>query len=224
LLNGLGWALCQNWHWASEFWPDFKFNWWRCWESCGGISIGLAYGAAFFLVNRPAAPGATALPVGRTPAECPNLERIGAYCGLLLGLGLSVRNGLKGWANIYLGNEHYWDRLLWKIVGPVLLAGLAGVIAWVAARPLPKDFPEDVFPGAYRMAWLVLITQNLLAQLITGPWTNWNEVVFSIYYGLLFLLTAVILFHYHVIKSRFAFTQAGRNTANPSPKTLAGAA
>lgn len=55
-LNGMGWALCQNWRWAPRLWLDATFNWWRCWESCGGISIGMAYGVAFYLVNRPIVP------------------------------------------------------------------------------------------------------------------------------------------------------------------------
>jgi hypothetical protein len=37
LVNGLGWALFQNWKWAAAMWPNVNFNWWRCWESCGGI-------------------------------------------------------------------------------------------------------------------------------------------------------------------------------------------
>ena len=52
ILNGAGWALLQNWSWAHVLWPDAKFNFWRCWESSGGISIGIAYGVAYFLVNR----------------------------------------------------------------------------------------------------------------------------------------------------------------------------
>jgi hypothetical protein len=63
-------------------------------------------------------------------------------------------------------------------------------------RPSPKDLQGDVFPHAYWLAWLTLLTQNVIAQLVTGPWTAWNEVAFSIYYGLLFLVTAVIVYHY----------------------------
>ena len=36
-----------------HLWPDAHFNFWRCWECCGGISIGVAFGVAYFLVNRP---------------------------------------------------------------------------------------------------------------------------------------------------------------------------
>jgi len=40
----------------------------------------------------------------------------------------------------------------------------------------------------------------VIAQLVTGPHSNWDETVFSIYYVLLFAITAVILVHIHTIK------------------------
>src|SRR5205823_5412204 len=150
LVNGAGWALCQNWKWANAVWGAGAFNFWRCWESSGGLSIGVAYGIAYFLVNRemsgeeraalaarrsiagPVLPGrragwsgaagpglalalGLAWSLGRRPAPDARanpeggddrLERLGLHLGLLTGLGLSVRNGLKGWCNIYLGNEN----------------------------------------------------------------------------------------------------------------------
>jgi hypothetical protein len=53
VVNGTGWALLQTWNWAHVLWPNAQFNFWRCWESSGGISIGIALGVAYFLVNRP---------------------------------------------------------------------------------------------------------------------------------------------------------------------------
>ena len=200
LLNGLGWALCQNWQWAARVWPDGHFNFWRCWESSGGISIGIAYGVAYYLANnRMSEPELAAQGTGSDP----NLERLGAYLGLLLGLGLSIKNGLKGWCNIYIGNEDYWNSVLWKIVGPLMLLGLLAILVRNRLRPLPKPFAGDAFPHAYRLVWLMLLVQNVIAQLVTGPWTVWSEAAFSIYYLLLFFLSAVILHHYHVLKTRF---------------------
>jgi hypothetical protein len=193
MVNGLGWALCQNWKWAPGLWPQAQFNWWRCWESSGGISIGVAYGIAYYLVNRKG----TASPE-RTSV---NGERFGLYLGLLLGLGLSIRSGLKGWANIYPGNEEYWSGVLWMFMGPLMLIGLAVLLAWPVLRPLPKNFQGNVFPHAYGMVWTVIITQNILAQLVTGPHSQWSEVAFSIYYVLLFLITAVILHHFQYVKT-----------------------
>jgi hypothetical protein len=200
-LNGLGWAALQNWSWAKRIWPGASFNFWRCWESSGGISIGIAYGVAFFLVNRRMAEPECILDQAPAGKASPNLERFAAYLGLLLGLGLSIKNGLKGWCNIYLGNEDYWNAILWKVIGPLLIVGFLGVLLRLRLRPLPRGFEGDVFPHAYRLIWLVLITQNILAQLVTGPWSSWNEVVFSLYYVLLLAISAVIIHHYHCLRS-----------------------
>jgi hypothetical protein len=206
LLNGVGWSVAQNWKWAPRLWPGVNFNWWRCWESSGGISIGVAYGIAYYLVNRRSSTEGNPRQDTQWTYPRPNLERLGAYLGLLFGLGLSVKNGLKGWANIYLGNEENWDLIFWRITGPLLLVGLVAILAWIRVRPVPKDFKGDVFPHAYRLGWIVLVTQNLIAQLVTGPPTVWNEMVFNIYYLLLFLVSAVILMHF-----QFMRVQAVRN-------------
>ena len=196
LLNGAGWALCQNWKWAANVWPGANFNFWRCWESSGGISIGIAYGVAYYLVNRPGLRDEI-----HAPTRYPNLERFACYAGLVFGLGLSVKNGLKGWANIYLGHEEYYNSILWRIIGPLMIVSFVGLAAWIRSRPLSKDFQGDVFPHAYRLIWLVLIVQNTIAQLITGPLSSWNEVAFSIYYVLLFLISAVIVYHFQQTKT-----------------------
>jgi len=200
LVNGLGWALCQNWRWASGLWPQANFNWWRCWESCGGMSIGAAYGLAYYLVNRKTTSTNDAISDTLSADSHPNLERFGAYLGLLLGLGLSIKNGLKGWANIYLGNEEHWNQTLWKGIGPIMLCLLAGLIFWLRLRPLPGRFQGDVFPHDYRLMWLVLITQNVMAQLVTGPYTVWNEMAFKLYYLLLLVLSGSLLHHFDWLK------------------------
>jgi hypothetical protein len=309
LVNGAGWALCQNWKWAPGIWQGSTFNFWRCWESSGGISIGVAYGIAYYLVNREMTDDERALRASRRsiggdwllvylglawllslflrpsmggwgnlyfsvvmlfgaaycfvshraavkdpdaagvdwgavclttaavaalwlarglsgwyillgsglvlalgfawslgkdqtrittePGGDPNLERWGLCLGLLTGLGLSVRNGLKGWFNIYLGNEEYWSRRLWEVLGPAYLVCLVAIAVWVLFRPYRGG---QRFPHAYGLIWLVLIVQNVIAQLITGPLTQWNEMAFSIYYLLLFLISATIVFHYHAMR------------------------
>jgi hypothetical protein len=197
LLNGAGWALLQNWSWAKRIWPEARFNFWRCWESSGGINIGIAY----FLVNRRIREPGRSLAQASTGSASPNLERFGAYLGLMLGLGLSIGCGLKGWANIYLGNENDWNAILWKVFGPLLILGFLALRLQLRFRGLPRGFKGDLFPHADRLIWLVLITQNMLAQLVTGPWSSWNEVAFSLYYVLLFAISAVIIHHYHCLKS-----------------------
>jgi hypothetical protein len=328
VVNGAGWALCQNWKWAPGFWQGSNFNFWRCWESSGGISIGIAYGLAYYLVNREMADRERAMLASRRsiagpnfewllvyfglswllslflrpalggwgslyfsvvilfgaayylrnrrtvvngsgadPREAeagsriewgtvcltlaliaglflpgrqaerygvvgsgvalalgfawylskretfdeearianpasgdPSLERLGLYLGVLTGLGLSIRNGLKGWFNIYLGDEDYWGRRLWEILGPAYLACLLAIVLWNLIRA--RNPGARCFPRAYPLIWLVLIVQNVIAQLVTGPLTQWNEAAFSIYYLLLFLLCPTIVFHFHAMRER----------------------
>jgi hypothetical protein len=200
VVNGVGWALCQNWRWAPHVWPNVNFNWWRCWESCGGISIGAAYGVAYFLVNRKLSAEQRQHEDQQLGNGYPNLERFAVYGGLIFGLGLSIKNGLKGWANLYLGNEDHWNQVLWAVIGPVMLCGLAVLIFWIRLRPIPRGFAGDLFPNDYRLVWLVLIIQNIIAQLVTGPWTVWNEMAFKIYYLLLMALSATIIYHFHLMK------------------------
>ena len=262
LLNGAGWSLLQTWSWASKVWPGAQFNFWRCWESTGGVSIGVAFGIAYYLVNRRAVdedsptpeavaahpPGfgwligflaSTAILYDLAPEIMPdwcaqsltavavvfaigyvvrahfvargapqelivawspyggNLERWGAYAGLIFGLGISIQRGLKGWANVYLGDERYWNQTFMNVIGPLMIVGLAAVSLRTLLRRHPGGKQGDPFPDAYAIVWCVLAVQNVLAQMITGPPSNWNEVVFNIYYLLLFLITAVVVFHYH---------------------------
>jgi hypothetical protein len=202
LVNGLGWAACQNWRWASGLWPNANFNWWRCWESCGGISIGAAYGLAYYLVNRRVLIEENSSEDTTWACRHPNLERFGLYLGLLLGLGLSIKNGLKGWANLYLGNEEHWNQVLWMSLGPIMACLLAVLILWLRLRPVTRDFAGDLFPHDYRLVWLVLITQNAIAQLVTGPYTVWNEMAFKIYYLLLMVLSATLLHHFYLTRAK----------------------
>jgi len=249
LLNGLGWSACQNWKWANHLWGANSFNFWRCWESCGGISIGLAYGVAWFLVNRPMSneeqdqiasrhwiegPNlewlvvysgivygvyrllsgqldgwghiylAIALlfgvaycamrwrsPVGPAGGD-PTLQRWAVYLGLLLGLGLSIRNGLKGWFNIYVGNEQYWSRILWHYAGPAMMALMIVIGFWLLLRRSRSPIARR---ESALLMWLVLIVQNVIAQLVTGPHSSWPETAFALYYVLLFVVSGLIVFH-----------------------------
>lgn len=209
VVNGLGWALLQNWTWARPLWPTANFNFWRCWESSGGISIGVAYGLAYYVVNRRMSDAERERYESALANPCPNGERFAVYFGLLLGLGLSVKNGLKGWANLYLGNEEHWNRLLWWIIGPTLAVGLAALFWRLRTRPLPRAYAGDIFPHAGMLIWTVLLVQNGLAQLVTGPWSVWSEVAFSLYYLLLFLISGLIIHHYQALRGQVADVKPG---------------
>jgi hypothetical protein len=388
-VNGIGWALFQNWKWAPHVFPGVQFNFWRCWESSGGLSMGLAFGLAYFVVNRPMAdkeravvasrratagpnfewlmiflgltwllstvfrlevpwqlplPGwlavwirpqvewsaiffaivcawgaayyivyrqrvtdepmqssrsslawdsndlvalflTSALIVGLflsfkqyhsigqlalvdagvtqlrkgmlfltsflgqdhapargvsadlgvvvmrlyvagamilglawylmndrkieeekravTPVDGdPNLERLGLSLGLLGGLGLSLQYGLKGWFNTYKFDERIWDVRLQHALAPVYLVILLAVTLWILVRPLPRSFRGNIFPHAAAAMWLVLLMQNAIAQAITGPLSDWQELAFNIYYAVLFAITALIVAHFQWVKKQ----------------------
>lgn len=59
-----------------------------------------------------------------------------------------------------------------------------------------------VFPHAYTIVWVVLIIMNVLAQLVTSSPRHWTEVVFAVYYLLLFGVTGLIVHHYHVLHGK----------------------
>ncbi|CAN5145642.1 hypothetical protein BH10PLA2_BH10PLA2_06250 [soil metagenome] len=93
IINGCGWAAFQNWKWAKRVWPDSSFNFWRCWESSGGLSIGIAFGIAYFLVNRRMTDGERELIARRQSIAGPNFEWLLVFCGLTAFIGPHFR----GW-------------------------------------------------------------------------------------------------------------------------------
>jgi hypothetical protein len=123
--------------------------------------------------------------------------------GLLLGLGLSIKNGLRGWANIYPKlfpeGENYWGAVFWRIVGPLMLACLAVLLVrhLLPNRRAAQAAKIRLFPNPLLPMGLVLIVQNVIAQMITGPLSNPRELQFDIYYLILFLISASIVLHFH---------------------------
>jgi hypothetical protein len=90
VVNGAGWAALQNWKWAPGVWKDAHFNWWRCWESSGGISIGVAYGIAYFLVNRRLSEEERSVIASRRALAGPNFEWLLVFSGLTAVLSVFV--------------------------------------------------------------------------------------------------------------------------------------
>lgn len=222
IVNGIGWALLQNWKWADDFWQGTNFNWWRCWETSGGISIGLAYGLAYYLVNQPSNkllwtklyngepfPKDESSHSNNLPhRHSPFAERLTFFLTLFWALTLSIRNGIKGWANIYLGNEEYWDKVLWTFTFPLLVAGTV-VIVLRLRKTKERIAHTNPIPEYGWIIWLVLIIQNFIAQLITGPHRDWSEFSFAVYYFLLFVISGAIVYHYQYVKLTFQYKLQG---------------
>jgi hypothetical protein len=177
--------------------PTSRRGWLLVWEVYSGVVLALGLFCYLLWFSSLEKEKQTNTPIDGDPS----LERLGLALGLLIGLGISLTQGLKGWFNIYKGSENYWDRLQWQYFGWIFLALLLAIGAKLLFRPLPRDFRGNPFRHAYTLMWLVLIVQNSIAQLITGPLTSWTEVAFSIYYALLFAITAVIVIHFHSLKT-----------------------
>ena len=138
------------------------------------------------------------------------LDRFAVHLGLLIGLGLSLKNGARGWANKNLdGSEQMWGDLYWRYIGPAMLLLLIGIIALALLRRVKAPREGDSVPHAWAFIVVVLVVQNALAHLVTGPLTDWNEAIFNLYYVLLFFLSAAILYHYHFMQTWVPFLVAG---------------
>jgi uncharacterized membrane protein len=161
----------------------------------------MAIGLAWYWLKRPACDAEKDF---TTPVEGDsNIERFGLYAGIFMGLGLSITNGAKGWFNIYRTDipEGEWFRIIWSYLGPVYLGILILIALWILIWPQSRIFRGRRFPHAYGLMWLVLIVQNAIAFAITGPYSNWPEAAFAIYYLLLFFITAVIVTHDSALKT-----------------------
>jgi hypothetical protein len=177
-----------------------------------------AFGVAYYgRACRRDRPGTALNGNWRLPPDDPALERWGLCLGLVYGLGLSLRKALKGGANLYVGNEDTWDSYFWNWVSAGMLACLVIGMFWILRQAKRREVPGEVFPHAYGIIWLVLIAQNVLAQVVTGPLVgprlSWSEFAFSIFYAILFLLTAVIVFHYRLFGQ--LTSPAGRPPGKP---------
>jgi hypothetical protein len=171
-----------------------------------GVLIVAAFGIAYYLrsVSAPRANFETD-EMTESAENDPNLERLGACLGLVFGMGLSIKNGLKGWANIYLKEFHkegYYEAIYWNYIGTFMLACLAAMAIWLLIRPLPRRFRGEVFPHTFGMMWFVLLTQHVIALLVTGPLNQWAEAIqWWIYYLLLFIISATVVGHFQFLKS-----------------------
>lgn len=139
------------------------------------------------------------------------LDRFAVHLGLLFGLGLSIKNGTRGWARIKYGeaDEYLWGDLYWRYIGPAVLLVLVVIVGLALMRRFMAPKEGDRVPHAWAFMVLVLVVQNTLAHVVTGPLTDWKEAIFNLYYVLLFFLTATILYHYHFIQTWVPFLVAG---------------
>jgi hypothetical protein len=172
----------------------------------GCVFAGVTWGAAWWFV-----------------AQSPDGERRRRYDSgwivpaLTIGVGLSGDRGRMQWPHFFDGRlmtdagrgafvpipRAYG--FLWMFLAGVPWAGLgACLLAWCGSLRTTRwwHWALRVACHAYGLMWLVLVVQHVIGQLVTGPPTDWNEVAFSLYYLLLFLLSGTIVFHAQALRER----------------------
>lgn len=182
-----------------------------------------AFGVGYAVLSSrsPSADGGDQLETSRNPqdarmtVEDPNLVRWGVFLGMVYGLGLSLRKLLKGGAHLYFqdyGDEKYWDPVCWKWVALGMLVCLLAGLVWFLSRRVPRSYRGDLFPHASAIMWLVLIAENIVAQVVTGPvfgpHARWDDFQFNLLYLILFALTAAIIYHFQFIKRHWLLREA----------------
>jgi hypothetical protein len=174
-VNGIGWALFQNWKWAPHVFPGIQFNFWRCWESSGGLSMGLAFGLAYFLVNRPMSDQERAVVASRRATAGPNFEWLLIFLGLTWLLSTVFRFQvpwqlpLPGWLAVGTRADVEWSAIFCAVV-----------CAWAAAyyiiyRPRVTDRPTQ--SGRSSLGWdsTDLVALFLTTTLIVGLFLSYKQ-------------------------------------------------
>src|SRR5438128_1325366 len=105
----------------------------------------------------------------------------------------------------------------WNYIGTLMLLCLAAMAIWLLLRPLPRRFRGDVFPQAFGIMWFVLLTQHVIAFLVTGPLNQWAEAIqWWIYYLLLFIISATVVGHFQFLKSHISGPALPRTVSSPA--------
>jgi hypothetical protein len=115
--------------------------------------------------------------------------------------------------------ENYWGEVFWRVIGPLMLACLA-VLLVRHLRPshlrAAQGTKASLFQHPLWPIGLVLIVQNVIAQMITGPLSNPRELQFNIYYLILFVISASIVLYYHFVRK----SQVQRETKEQGARQL----
>ncbi len=203
------WSAFQVIQYMSALFPTTNFNFWRVWESNGGVGIGIAYGIAYYYCNRSLTPGDPNQRIQRY-SKHPNAEKIWAYLALIIGLGFYVINsGTKGFNNIYFGND---DSFTQPTFIPIVVGGLVIFIYMLYStkkNPLQIKDTRDPIPQYSTLFYIIYFTSRAFGLLVTsakngdiwGPWAEWSEFAFFLYYIILMVFDQVTLANWRAIRS-----------------------
>ena len=112
-----------------------------------------------------------------------------------------MARGVKGWGNIYYGNERMWNNGAWAVIGPIMAILMIVAAIWLLPSYRPGSPDTVAFPaqlatdlgGSY-------LSKRDCAMHYRPPY-EWSEVAFDMYYLLLFFTTMPIVYHFHYVKT-----------------------
>ena len=210
--------------------PDVSFNWWRCWETSGGIGIGVALGIGFYIYNKKL-PDNHPMQREMQHSKYRNGERlIGVYFALALALAYSVMNGIKGWLHIQFPNypELNTTQLAWALPVSVLIFMIWFSIVYVTMKnPFQLNDGKDNLSDFTKIFIPIYVIHRVIGLGVT--WSivpDISETAFFIYYlvlsGIDFTILAILAkkrkpTFFKEFKSLFRFN-FGRNTGEPKPQ------
>jgi hypothetical protein len=189
ICTGIGWMVFQFWMFAGQWFPGATWNFWRCWESSAGFSIGIGYSIAFMTCNKPS----TTVEKNAKHVH-PNAERfIGIYLALVIGLTYAITGGIEGAYIIY---DDPSNSLLPQVIagaGFVTVALILILVTWIRQVKLQKEVSREINHDT--LAWLYLPIMSaffVVGLAITGFLTSPSERDFFIFYCVLWIIVVSI--------------------------------
>ena len=170
IVNGIGWALFQTWKWAPSVFPGVQFNFWRCWESSGGLSMGFAFGMAYFLVNRPMSERERAIVASRRSVAGPNFEWLLIFLGLTWLLSTVFRlevPWLIRFPQTLADHFAHWKYLEWSSFFFAVVSVFAAAYYFVY-RKRPIEFGKGAANPPTQSASIEWVGLLLTAALVVG--------------------------------------------------------
>nr|MDO8115091.1 hypothetical protein [Candidatus Sigynarchaeota archaeon] len=176
IITGIGWMVFQFWMIADQLFGHLSgWNYWRCWESSAGFSIGLGYSVAFMMCNKEM----PANPAGQEKKHTIPERYLGLYAAIFIGLTYAITSGVEGIFAIY---DSEGNSLAYQAIAATLLLTsllLALLVAWfndgMPRRPVLASRDRAVFTMLYPV---VLSTMFIIGFLVTGPITAISELYF----------------------------------------------
>ncbi len=172
--------------------------WWRVWEASSGAGIGLGFGLAWVMCNKPR-PDAEQ-PMQQAPfSTMPGLEKVlGVYVALALGIGWSTHQAIQGFSDVYLGIDTPTVNL--PVLVPVIL-GTIVIIHYLTSKIdknpfVPGDKTRNNLKETRIVYLVVYVLFRIYGLMVTGQLDNEWELGFFTFYIIQATIDLVLVFLY----------------------------